>query len=208
MRQINLLPPEIAQRRRAREITLLIGAAGLVLIAILVLVYLVQTARLSGERSHLEDAQRQNSSLESKVGALQTFAQREQELKTKQTLLAILTQDEVRWSVLLNNISMKIPSDVWLTSLTGSIQASTGTPQAGSPALSIGTLSFSGSTFTHLDVAKWLSRLAQVPEFSFPYLTLSAKAGAGPSVLVTFNSSVNLSDAALRRNEPGGERIP
>jgi Tfp pilus assembly protein PilN len=206
MRQINLLPPEIAQRRRAREITLLIGAAGLVLVGLLVLVFLIETARIAGERRHLNDVKGENAALQSKVNELQIFAQHEQQLQTKESLLAGLTQNEVRWSIVLNDLSIRIPSDVWLTTFTGSVTASTGAPQAGNQPLAVGTLSLIGSTFTHLDVAKYLARLADVPEFSFPYLTLSAKGGTATSPLVTFNSTVELSPAALRRNQPGGAR--
>jgi len=205
MSQINLLPPEIAQRRRVREITLLIGAAGLVLVALLVIVFIVQTARLAGERGKLASVKRQNAALQVRVNQLQSFAQDQATLQNKKRLLATLTQNEVRWSVLLSDISIKIPSDVWLTSLTGSVQVASTAP--GQAPQTVGTIAFSGQTFTHLDVAKWLSRLAEVREFSFPYLTLSAKAGAGSSSLVSFNSTVDLSPSALRRNQPGGARI-
>jgi Tfp pilus assembly protein PilN len=206
MKQINLLPPEIAERRRAREITLLIGAAGLALVTLLVIVFLVQTARVAGERRRLEDVKRENVALQRRVDELQVFARSEQTLKTKEQLLSSLTQTEVRWSVILNDVSMMIPSDVWLTSFTGTVHATAGTPPPGTQ-VPFGNIAFGGSTFTHLDVAKWLSRLAQIPEFSFPYLTLSAKGGAAEgTTIVTFNSTVDLSNSALRRNQPGGVR--
>src|SRR5207249_3274899 len=97
MRQINLIPPEIAHRRRAREITLLIGAAGLALVAVLVLVFLVETARLAGERHKLDKAKAQNQALQIRVGQLENVATDQQTLQNKQRLLATLTQNEVRW---------------------------------------------------------------------------------------------------------------
>jgi Tfp pilus assembly protein PilN len=202
MRQINLLPPEIAQRRRVREVTLLIGAAGLGLLALLVVVFLFQTARLSGAKNDLAGAQNQNASLQRQINSLQTFATLEQTLKTKQQLLTQLTVNEVRWSVLLNDISLVIPSDVWLTTFSGAVAGGAGAPVTGTAP--IGSITMSGNTFTHLDVAKWLSRLAIVKEFAFPYLTLSAKS----EQTVTFNSTVDIAPAALRRNQPGGERTP
>ncbi|MFY9587728.1 MAG: hypothetical protein WAT66_09765 [Actinomycetota bacterium] len=203
MRQINLLPPEIAQRRRARQITVALGAAGLGLVALLIIVFLVQAARLSGERGNLEDAKRQNSALQRQISSLQSFATLQQTLRTKEQLLDRLTSNEVRWSVLLNDISLVIPSDVWLSNLSGSVQA----PTPGTPVTTnapVGTIQVTGNTFTHLDVAKWLSRVAGVREFAFPYLSLSAKA----ATTVTFNSSLQLSQSALRRNQPGGKRAP
>jgi len=207
MRQINLLPSDIAERRRARQITLLLAAGVLGLVAILVLVYVLQAARLSGARGDLEAQERANARLERQVTQLQGFAQLQTTLRTKEQLLGQLTTNEVRWSLLLNNISLVIPSDVWLTNFSGSVQpAATGPGVATGP---VGTIQVSGQTFTHLDVARWLSRLAGVEEFLFPYLSLSSKSESDTlQTLVDFNSSVQLGQEALRRNQPGGLRQP
>ena len=210
MRQINLLPSEIAERRRARQITVFLGAGGVALLAILILVFLIQTARLAGERSKLEQTKRQTTSLQRQVAQLQNFADLEQTLRTKEDLLGRLTASEVRWSVLLADISLVIPSEVWLTNFSGAVQApvtGAAAPRPGT-AIVIGTIQATGMTFTHLDVAKWLTRLAEVREFAFPYLSLTSKAGDTGQTLVQFNSSVQLSEAALRRNQPGGQRTP
>lgn len=211
MRQINLLPSEIAERRRARRMTAILTAAGLGLVAVLVLVFILQGARLSSERSKLEERRRANAQLRQRVGALRQFEQLQAELKNKEQLLGRLTQNEVRWSVLLADISLVIPSDVWLTNFTGSLQApAAGTQPGGQPAprAVTGTIQMTGMTFTHLDVAKWLTRLADVKEFLFPYLSLSQKTDLAGHEVVQFNSSVNLSDLSLRRNQRGGGRRP
>ncbi|MGH2786146.1 MAG: PilN domain-containing protein [Actinomycetota bacterium] len=208
MHQINLLPSDIAERRRARQVTLLLGAAGVALIAVLALVFVVQAARVSGERGKLAAQERTNSRLQRQVSQLQGFAQLQQTLRTKEQLLGQLTAGEVRWSLLLNNISLVIPSDVWLTNFSGSVQVVTGTTSTPTTTGPIGTIQVSGNTFTHLDVARWLSRLSGVDEFLFPYLSLSSKTATEFQTLVDFNSSVQLSQEALRRNQPGGQRQP
>ena len=205
MRQINLLPSDIAERRRARQITTLLVAGGLVLVAILALVFVVQAARLSGTRGDLEAQERTNARLQRQVTQLQGFAELQTTLRTKEQLLGQLTANEVRWSLILNNISLVIPSDVWLTNFSGSVQPPAVT--AGQAA-AVGTIQVSGKTFTHLDVARWLSRLAGVEEFLSPYLSLSSKSTTDVETLVDFNSSVQLSQEALRRNQPGGQRQP
>lgn len=206
MRQINLLPSDIAERRRARQITMLLAAGGLVLLAILALVFVVQAARLSGERGKLEEQERANARLERQVRGLQEFAQQQARLRNKQQLLGQLTVNEVRWSLVLNNISMRIPSDVWLTNFSGSVQIAPTGP--GATTAPVGTVQVSGKTFTHLDVARWLTRLADIEEFFFPYLSLSSKTESDTQTLIDFNSSVQLSQEALRRNQPGGQREP
>jgi Tfp pilus assembly protein PilN len=207
MRQINLLPSDIAERRRARQMTLLLAAGLLGLVALLVLVFVLQAARLSGARGELEAQERANSRLERQVNQLQGFAQLQATLRTKEQLLGQLTVNEVRWSLLLNNISLVIPSDVWLTNFSGSVQAAATAPGAATGP--VGTIQVSGQTFTHLDVARWLSRLAGVDEFLFPYLSLSSKSASDTlQTLVDFNSTVQLDQDALRRNQPGGLRQP
>ena len=74
--------------------------------------------------------------------------------------------------------------------------------------VALGSVQLTGITFSHLDVAKWLTRLAGVDAFTNAYLSLSSKATIGPQPVVNFNSSVQLSDQALRRNQPGAERQP
>jgi Tfp pilus assembly protein PilN len=204
--RINLLPPELAQRRRQRQLLSMIVAAGLVLIAILALVYVIQEFRLHGVRGDLAAQRDKNASLQAEVGRLQEFDTLERTLKQKQTLLATLTQNEVRWSVLLADVSLVIPSDVWLTTFTGTVNLNPQPAAAGSAAQPLGSITLNGVTFSHVDVAKWLTRLGSVDAFSFPYLSLSSKSTIGTTPVVDFNSSVQLSQEAFRRNQRGAGR--
>jgi len=208
-RRINLLPPERAERRRARQITTTIVAAGVALVVLLGLVYAAELVRLNGQKHALATQQTTNASLQSQVAQLSQFQQLETQLQGKTTLLSNLTQDEVRWSVILADVSLVIPSDTWLTNFTAAETAS-GT-QSGPGATGttpLGSIQLTGTTFSHLDVAKWLTRLAGVDAFTNTYLSLSSKSTIGPTNVVEFNSSVQLSDQALRRNQPGAERKP
>lgn len=206
-RRINLLPPDLAQRRKTRQMAAAIAVAGAGLVAILMLVYGVQELRLHGERSRLEAQQERNADLQAEVSRLEEFDRLQRELRQKTALLTDLTQNEVRWSVVLADISLVIPSDVWLTNFSGSvtIQAQEeGAAEEGETPL--GTLELAGTTFSHADVAKWLTRLAGVDGFTFPYLSLSTKAAIDETPIVNFNSSAQLAEAAFRRNQRGAER--
>jgi Tfp pilus assembly protein PilN len=208
-RRINLLPPERAQKRRARQITTTIVAAGVALVVLLGLVYGAEVVRLQGQKHSLATQQATNASLQGQVAQLSQFQQLETQLQQRSVLLTNLTQDEVRWSVVLADISLVIPSDTWLTNITATENA-TGTQAApgttGTPVL--GSIQLTGTTFSHLDVAEWLTRLAGVDAFTNAYLSLSSKSTIGAQPVVNFNSSVQLSDQALRINQPGAERQP
>ncbi len=208
-RRINLLPPERAEKRRARQITTTIVAAGLALVVLLGLVYGAEVVRLQSQKHALETQNTTNAALQGEVAQLSQFQQLETQLQQRTQLLANPTQDEVRWSVVLADISLVILSDAWLTNLTasenvGAAQAAPGT--VGTTVL--GSVQLTGITFSHLDVAKWLTRLAGVDAFTNAYLSLSSKSTIGPQQVVDFNSSVQLSDQALRHNQSGAGRQP
>lgn len=203
IRRINLLPPEIAERRRARQRRAALAAAGLALVALYAGVFVLQETRLRDERDRLAEQRRTNAQLRAKATELAQFESAEAELKRKEGLVGALTKEEVRWSVLLADVSLVIPADVWLTALSGTVQES-----GEAAARTVGQITMSGTTFTHLDVAKWLTRLATVEEFFFPYISLSAKATLFAIPIVNFNATVQLSQNALRGNQKGAERRP
>lgn len=202
MRRINLLPPEIAARRRARQKVGAFVAAGLALVVLLGGVYVFEDMRLRDERGRLEEQELTNRRLRAQVAQLAEFERIEAELTRKKQVLEELIREEVRWSVLLADISLVIPSDVWLTSLGGNVQAG---GEAGAEA-TVGSIQMAGRTFAHLDVARWLTRLAGVTEFFFPYLSVSSKGELAGREIVNFSSSVGLSEESLRRNQEGAQR--
>lgn len=214
MRRINLLPPEIVARRRARQMTFMMAAGVGGVAVVLILVYLLQAGRLSGARGRLDSQQRENRGLEGQVQELSRFSELQAELENKRTLLVRLTENEVRWSVILNDVATFIPSDVWLTGFTGSVTPPSGVTTGVSGravAVTVGQIQASGCTLrpvdgTHLEVAKFLVRIGIPKEFFRPYLSLTTK-GAG-NCPVSFNSSIGLSEQALRKNQRGGERTP
>jgi Tfp pilus assembly protein PilN len=207
-KRINLLPPERAEKRRARQVTTTIVAAGVALIVLLGLVYGAEVVRLQSQKHALDTQNATNATLQGQVAQLSQFQQLESQLQQRSTLLTNLTADEVRWSVILADISLVIPSDTWLTNFTATENVAGGSQPApgtiGSTPL--GSIQLTGTTFSHLDVAKWLTRLAGVDAFTNAYLSLSSKTNIGTTPVVNFNSSVQLADAALRMNQPGAER--
>lgn len=206
-RRINLLPPEFVARRRLRQRIVMVLAASGALIALLAAVFVFQGIRLSGEKRALAEQQQRNAVVRAQVAELNDFARLESELKQKTALLADLTQNEVRWSVVLADISLVIPQPVWLTSFTGSVNTQfASSPGSRNQPVSLGSIAMSGRTFTHLDVARWLIRLSQVDAFVFPYISLSSKNTVGLTNVVDFNSTVDLAAPAFRKNQPGAER--
>ncbi|HEX9774943.1 MAG TPA: PilN domain-containing protein [Actinomycetota bacterium] len=200
-RRINLLPPEIAERRKARQRVASLGVGVLVLIGLLGMVYVSQEIRLRGQQNALDRQLDDNAGLQARLDQLTQFDELQRELDRKERLLESLTENEVRWSVVLADVSLVIPDTVWLTDFSGQVNL---TPDENDNPL--GTISVNGTTFTHPDVARWLVRIGTVDGFANPYLSLSQKVEEETAVLVNFTSSLELSEGAFRRNQPGARR--
>ncbi|MGH2723141.1 MAG: PilN domain-containing protein [Actinomycetota bacterium] len=199
--RINLLPPEYLERQRARRRTLAVIAVGLVVLAALGGVYLLQAARLAGVRDDLARQEAANDLLAAQIAELQNVAQLQQEVLANRRLLAQLLVDRVRWSGVLRDVSLVIPGQVWLTGLTGTVApaaAPAAEPGAAGPGL-VAEMGINGFAFEHRDVALWLSRLEDVRGFVNPWLSNSQKTLIGTQQVVQFTSSVDLSEQVLAR---------
>lgn len=205
MRRINLLPPELAAKRRTRQIAGALLVAGLVVLGLLVVVYGAQRARLASARGELAKQERVNAGLQRRVAQLSQFQRQQTEVQTKERLLAALTANEVRWSSVLTEVSLVIPTDDWLTTFTGLLQQ--GIVGPGQP---IGTIQVSGCTLlpsegTHLNVAQFLIQMGKPLVFADdPFLTLSSV--GSETCPVQFNAQIQLTEQARRIAQPGGGR--
>ena len=198
MTQVNLLPLEVQQRRRTRRQTTMVTSAVAGVIGFLILIFILQSARLAAANRQLEEQQAANGRLQSEINGLTRFEQLKQSVTEKEGLLANVLRGEILWSGVLRDISLVIPRDMWLTSLTGQMQASSTSTSANAPVGEglAGTIQFEGQAFAHTTVADWLTRLESVEGWLNPWISTSSRAGTGTQV--SFSSSVDLSVAATR----------
>lgn len=209
--RINLLPPEIHERHRARRRTFAVIAVGLILLAVTGAFYFLQVIQLGQVEDDVAAQEAQNATLQQQINELQDVAALQTEIESTRTLLSGLLSDRLLWSGVLRDISLVIPGEAWLDGLTGTTTAATAVAPApgetevpGGPAAGlVGQISFTGFAFDHRDVALWLSRLEDVRGFVNPWLANSTEALIGASEAVQFTSSVDLSEQALARRAGG-----
>lgn len=213
MRNINLLPPELGERRRVRRQAFLLVMVGLGYLVLLVAFWLFRNLEVGRQRERLEDAQRQASALQVQVDGLKEFADLESLVKERQLTLATVMDRDVAWSRLLIELSMIIPGDSWLSSFVGTAEAPEQLGEAsqppaptGQPATSprLGTLTFAGSTFDFPGVAKWISRLQELKSLQTIWVPSAAKSELAGRDIINFTSTADLSaGAASNRYKTG-----
>ena len=195
MTQVNLLPQEVqASRRTRRQTTMVVSAVGGVL-GLLIVIFILQSARLAAASHQLDEQRAVNGQLETQIGRLTEFEQLKQSVTTKQDLLSNLLQGEILWSGVLRDVSVVIPTDMWLTSMSGSMQVNTTTTPGVVPTTTsseglVGNIQFQGIAFHHTTVAEWLDHLARVKGWLNPWISTSSK--QGNQTQVSFTSSVDL----------------
>jgi Tfp pilus assembly protein PilN len=199
MTQVNLLPSELRAREATRRLTSVVVIVGVLVLGLVGLFYFFQVMNLSRARDDLAAQEGVNRQLQAQVDDLQRFQELQNQLEAKQGLVDSVFIGEVSWSTVLVDVSQVIPSDAYLTSLTGSIStAATPTPTTGG-AILIGNMSFAGVVRETDPLATWLTRLEQVDGWENAWMT-SATEQAPFSRVYTFNSGIDLSlDAATRR---------
>jgi Tfp pilus assembly protein PilN len=205
--RVNLLPPELYERQRIRRRTFLVVAFGVVVLAAIGAFYALQVIRLGQVEDDIQAQEAENAALRQEIADLQDIAGLQQEILETRDLLASLLADRVLWSGVMRDISLVIPPETWLTTLSGTTGAAPGTEEAATVAPVaglVGQISFTGNAFDHRDVALWLSRLEDVRGFLNPWLGSSTKTLIGTTEVVAFNSSVDLSEQALARRAGGG----
>lgn len=198
MPRVNLLPPEILQKRRLRRTKVALGGSLVVLVAALGGAYVMQVDATHKAQDDLDVATAQHAALVQAQAKYADVPRTIAAIDAAETTRELAMAEDVEWYRTLTNISLTQPANVWLTKLTlqvtpaGTAPAAGTAPLAGAGAAQVGTVSAEGSALDHPDVATWLDTLGRQPGMSDAYFTSSKKAKVGSKVVVEFQSTASL----------------
>jgi Tfp pilus assembly protein PilN len=213
MPRVNLLPPEIAEKRRARMVQAGMGAAFAAAIVVVGAVYMLAHQSAASAQKDLEAAQAKHVTLEAQLSKYAGDTAMRTELGAQQSMLTAAMGNEIQWSHFMNDLSLRIPDNLWVKhvvfteSAVPGATASTSAPASSVlPDAGIGKITFEGVGFTHDDVATWLDSLAREKGYANPYFSNSTTVFIGDTAVVTHTSSVSLTPDALsgRYTKPAG----
>ena len=205
--RVNLLPPEIALRRTFRRVQTGLGGAVLTSVALVALLYAGAAGAVTQAEGDVAETTAVGTSLRAESTQYQDVTAVYAQAAAAKAMLTQAMGEEVRWSRLLNDLSLTVPDDVWVKDVAFTQAPAAATPAgtvATSPA-SIGTVTFSGVGFGHDAVAVWLESLAEQKGYADPYFSNAAESLIGTRKVVTFTSTSTLTpDALSRRYLPSG----
>ena len=169
---INLLPKEVLERRKA-EYQLAFMLLGVVVMVILLFsVYGFNFIRIIQAQADLDAVKAENIRVQAEIAKIGDFEKVRSVVEQKQNLISTITSKKYSWSRLLNNISLIVPNEIWLTNLKVSEQGKlsfTGRALAGTNTSGIG----------HKPVAKWLVHMSELSDIEDVWLTTSKKTNSG-----------------------------
>lgn len=202
MRNINLLPPEAAQKATARRKTLGVVALGIMYVALLALVSLWWQGKAADAENDRDVQIAANARIEAEIASLSSVrALRSTYDDGVERLNTALARD-IAWGRLLNDLARIIPDRLWITSLTGTQESNEENP------LVLGQVSIAGTAFDYPDASSWLRVLdaEEWPALGGGWVSSTSRAAIGESPVVNFNSVASLLDAA--RSNRVEERTP
>ena len=117
--------------------------------------------------------------------------------------LAQAMGQEVRYSFVLRDLSLSIPSTVYLTTMTVAQPVDTpGTVIGAWGGAGVANITFHGQVGKLNDVAAWLDSLTKSKYYSDPYVTVATRLSAGATQPFQFDSSVIVTSKALTGRYP------
>jgi Tfp pilus assembly protein PilN len=195
-------------------------------VALLLVVFMLQAAKLADANHKLQAQEAVNADLDSQIAQLQPFADLKSQVAAREALTATALDGQVLWSGVLRDVSMVIPDKVWLSGMVGTLNppvaaaapvapptpgatpspgatpAAPTTPTVTGPAL-VGTIQFTGFADDLPSVAQWLTRLERVTGWANPWISTATEVDQDGATSIQWTGSLDLSAEATVQGGKG-----
>lgn len=206
--RVNLLPREILENRRFRNVQVLLALAVVATLGLAGAAFWWSDGLVTEARDSLDVVEAETVVLQAKQREYAAVPQTLAELEYVQTARQTVLTNDVAWYGYLGDLADAAPTDVYFDSLTLTVPGTSAagaaaTPASASstadpflPAGALGTVSIQGISGTYPKVAAWMDALDEVSGLEVSTLS-SANRPEGLDTHVTFSSGITLTDVAL-----------
>jgi Tfp pilus assembly protein PilN len=203
MRAFNLMPADGGSGadsggRRPSTAQLVLAVVGLVLVAVLGAIFLISNAQVADKQAEVDELKTRLAGLEQPQeepvpqGSDATLVQ---ERDNRTLALGEALANRVAWDRLLRDVSLVLPEDAWLDTLTANAAVPASADPAAAPAEGAGqqsTFTISGFARKQESVAELLSRLTVLPQVASVQLVSATATEVGGEDVVQFQISGTL----------------
>jgi Tfp pilus assembly protein PilN len=193
VRAINLLPRDDARGgRQAQWIVLIPVAAAVLLTALTSAAFLSASGKVKSKETELATLKDELAAIPTPdASKVQTQNALATDKQTRVTALGTALSRRVAWDRIFRELSLVLPEDVWLATLSAKAPVSSSVPAAPAPPATGATVAatqftLDGYTYSHAAVARLLSRLSVVPDLVNVQLQQSTLTKVGTAQVVHF----------------------
>jgi Tfp pilus assembly protein PilN len=200
MRPVNLIPPEERRGEHAPIRTgpiayLIVGALALALGAVTLLV--LTNNKISEREAKVAELKQQQMSVSAQAKQLAPFAQFSTVEEQRTATIKSLADSRFDWERVMRELARVIPSDVWLTGLTGSVSGDVeiagGTSVDLRSSINGPALELTGCAKGHTGVAEFLSALQDIDGVTRVGLSDSERPGGNTGTSSSSSTSTSSS---------------
>jgi Tfp pilus assembly protein PilN len=196
MRAVNLLPRDDKRQRKQPGAVVLTAVLGGVLVtAVLAGLFLTTSSKVSDRQSDVDALRAELAAIPPAEGAPVDSGGLETQKSQRVTLLSKALATRVAWDRVLRELSLVLPEDIWLETLSANTVDPNFVPTPGAEAPQ-GGFTITGYSYSHDGVARLLSRLSVLPQLDRPTLRSSVVDKGKSRTVVKFTI-----DSALRQTE-------
>jgi Tfp pilus assembly protein PilN len=193
MRAVNLLPRDEKRQRTQPGAVLLTAVLGGVLVtAVLAGLFLMSSSTVSDRQANVDALRAELAAIPPAPQPTTDTSGLESEKSERITVLGKALSTRVAWDRIMRELSLVLPEDIWLESLTASAADPNFVPTPGNTTPPAGTFTISGYSYSHDGVARLLARLAVVPQLERPSLGSSTLEKSTGRSVVKFTISAGL----------------
>jgi Tfp pilus assembly protein PilN len=214
--RVNLIPDQIAAEAKVRKAKLTLGLAAAASVAVVAGLFVMAAGQVSSAQEQLDTANAHSAALATEAAKYADVPKVRADLEAAQSQQVQALGGEVRWSSVLSNLGLTIPSGVALNSFQASVTGTAANASApatagavvsvlGSPG--IGTIQYAGEAADDAKLASFLESFSRVPGVIDPFATqataTSAAEGAPSSVTFAATATINAKALSHRYDAKG-----
>jgi Tfp pilus assembly protein PilN len=193
MRAVNLLPRDEKRQRQQPGAVLLTGVLGSVLVvAVLAGAFLMTSSKASDRQAEVDALRAELAATPPAPQAPVDSSALETQKNDRVALLGKALGSRVAWDRVLREVSLVLPEDIWLESLTANAADPNFVPAPGKTEAPPGGFMITGYSYSHDGVARLLARLSVLPELDRPTLGSSVIDTTKARDVVKFTISATL----------------
>ncbi|PKQ19953.1 MAG: hypothetical protein CVT66_07345 [Actinobacteria bacterium HGW-Actinobacteria-6] len=197
MMRINLLPPEILEKRKSEQRLVYVVLVAVLVVIVLAGVFGFANLQLSEKNKQVAALEQDLAERQTQAQTLVVFELNADELARRKAIAETALAARINWSQLYDELSLVMPTDMWVTVI---VTDQTAGLQLDGYAVDSATDS---PDLGHKSIAKLLVRLADLDQLQDVWLTNAAKTTLAESSAIQFSVTAGV-DASMSTSSSAG----